>query len=103
MKEKIIFTVNGILIILFLIALTCVFYSMSNMFNTEIYFPCVSQNMSLKEEMGTITNIKKSLFENADQEGNIRLFLYTDQNTKYFVKINIYNDNYEILERSENV
>lgn len=100
MKERIIFITNGILIILIFIVLTYGLYSMSNQFNEEIYLPYVNQNMNLKKEIGTITNLEKSVFENPDQEGNMRLFLYTEH-MKYFVRINIYNDNYEIIEGSE--
>lgn len=101
MKERIIYVVNGFFIIFFLIVMTVNFYSMSTIFDEDVYFPIAAQNTNLKNELGDIQRVETSVFEFPAEEGNIRLWVYTRQQEKYFVKINIYHDYYEILEGSE--
>ena len=100
-KERIIYVVNGFFIIFFLIVMTVNFYSMSTIFDEDVYFPIAAQNTNLKNELGDIQRVETSVFEFPAEEGNIRLWVYTWQQEKYFGKINIYHDYYEILDGSE--
>lgn len=64
----------------------------------KIYIPLVKKNEKLINTIGQIEKIEKSIFEEVDAEGNIRLKIITLQK-EYLVKINIDKTNeYEIME-----
>ena len=86
-------------ITLYLFLIVCVAWFMDYKMVQEYYYPIVSNNEQLKEELGSILKVHKSLFETEDENYNLRVQVTTENNLKYLVKINSQDSQYyEILE-----
>ena len=86
-------------ITLYLFLIVCVARFMDYKMVQEYYYPIVSNNEQLKEELGSINKVHKSLFEIEDENYNLRVQVTTENNLKYLVKINSQDSQYyEILE-----
>lgn len=75
-------------ITLYLFLIVCVARFMDYKMVQEYYYPIVSNNEQLKEELGSINKVHKSLFEIEDENYNLRVQVTTENNLKYLVKIN---------------
>ena len=86
-------------ITLYLFLVVCVAWFMNYKMVEEYYYPRIVNNEQLKEVLGSILKVHKSLFEIEDENYNLRVQVTTENDLKYLVKINSKDSQYyEILE-----
>lgn len=78
--------------------LLCIYVSYSDV--TLNYLPLMQEAERLQQEIGSIHQVSKSIYEFEDVNGYIRLVITTENDDVYLVKVNTQNlDEYEILEK----
>ena len=78
--------------------LLCIYVSYSDV--TLNYLPLMQGAERLQQEIGSIHQVSKSIYEFEDVNGYIRLVITTENDDVYLVKVNTQNlDEYEILEK----